>query len=266
MSRLAQLSQVGASAILTLNLAFIQSQSAQAAEFSFTIDSSGYGSLSFEVSPLSGRGTEQISLSQLKNYAVGKSATLPSFSSDFSSNASNPAYNPRVGINDFYIPVFFTADSNTSINPIFTFNSGELVGIEADLGTSGNFSYSGGEFGIPGFNTGYTFTMSGNFSLLLDKSNYQLNLNAQSVSQSFEYVTIVDENGYPTGDYDIIRGEPMTSDRSYTSQEGLIAFVTLDPIPTAVPEPLTMLGVGTALGFGSFFKRELKRKQKSESS
>lgn len=29
----------------------------------------------------------------------------------------------------------------------------------------------------------------------------------------------------------------------------------------AVPEPLTMLGAGTALGFGTFFKRKLAKKQ-----
>lgn len=33
---------------------------------------------------------------------------------------------------------------------------------------------------------------------------------------------------------------------------------------TAVPEPLTLLGTGTALGFGTFFKRELSKKQKKE--
>lgn len=32
----------------------------------------------------------------------------------------------------------------------------------------------------------------------------------------------------------------------------------------AVPEPLTLLGAGTALGFGTFFKRELSKKQKKE--
>lgn len=32
----------------------------------------------------------------------------------------------------------------------------------------------------------------------------------------------------------------------------------------AVPEPLTMLGVGTAIGFGGFFKRELAKKQKKD--
>lgn len=32
----------------------------------------------------------------------------------------------------------------------------------------------------------------------------------------------------------------------------------------SVPEPLTMLGVGTALGFGGFFKRQISKKQKKD--
>jgi len=32
----------------------------------------------------------------------------------------------------------------------------------------------------------------------------------------------------------------------------------------AVPEPLTVLGAGTAIGFGSFFKRQLSKKQRKK--
>ncbi|MEQ8963705.1 MAG: PEP-CTERM sorting domain-containing protein, partial [Coleofasciculus sp. C2-GNP5-27] len=40
--------------------------------------------------------------------------------------------------------------------------------------------------------------------------------------------------------------------------------VLLNPVsdPTAVPEPLTLLGSATALGFGALFKREYSRRQK----
>lgn len=36
----------------------------------------------------------------------------------------------------------------------------------------------------------------------------------------------------------------------------------LDRLPASIPEPLTLLGVSTAIGFGSFFKRQLAKKQK----
>ena len=35
---------------------------------------------------------------------------------------------------------------------------------------------------------------------------------------------------------------------------------------TAVPEPLTLLGAGTAVGFGAFFKQELNKKKKQKDS
>lgn len=34
----------------------------------------------------------------------------------------------------------------------------------------------------------------------------------------------------------------------------------------AVPEPLTILGVGTALSFGALFKRELAKKQRNKAT
>ncbi len=34
--------------------------------------------------------------------------------------------------------------------------------------------------------------------------------------------------------------------------------------PTAVPEPLTMLGAGAAIGFGGFFKRKLAKSSNKE--
>ena len=36
-------------------------------------------------------------------------------------------------------------------------------------------------------------------------------------------------------------------------------------VPAAVPEPLTILGAGTALGFGTFFKRKVAKKAKKSS-
>lgn len=41
----------------------------------------------------------------------------------------------------------------------------------------------------------------------------------------------------------------------------IFAFKGVGGDPIAIPEPLTMLGAGTALGFGSFFKKKLARKQ-----
>ncbi|MBW4684938.1 MAG: PEP-CTERM sorting domain-containing protein [Komarekiella atlantica HA4396-MV6] len=42
------------------------------------------------------------------------------------------------------------------------------------------------------------------------------------------------------------------------------AFASGSLTAQAVPEPLTILGVSTAIGFGSYFKRELSKKQKRE--
>jgi hypothetical protein len=41
---------------------------------------------------------------------------------------------------------------------------------------------------------------------------------------------------------------------------GLVEGGQLGFLATPVPEPLTLLGAGTAIGFGAFFKQELGKK------
>lgn len=54
--------------------------------------------------------------------------------------------------------------------------------------------------------------------------------------------------------------QDSTNDRRNISTEQVI---DLEPVPESVPEPLTMLGAATALGYGVLFKRESFKKKKS---
>lgn len=55
-------------------------------------------------------------------------------------------------------------------------------------------------------------------------------------------------------------GFATIGDPGNVSGEGFGGTITSQP----VPEPLTILGVGTAVGFGTFFKRELAKKKKGK--
>ena len=47
------------------------------------------------------------------------------------------------------------------------------------------------------------------------------------------------------------------------TDSGAISFTTNDPIER-IPEPLTIIGTGTAIGFGTFFKRQIGKKQQKD--
>jgi hypothetical protein len=70
-------------------------------------------------------------------------------------------------------------------------------------------------------------------------------------------------------DGNLIEFRENTTTDSYSNsyrpyESGRIYFETIAPVSQAVPEPLTILGVGTACGIGTFFKRELKRQKKDQ--
>ncbi|MDJ0508638.1 MAG: THxN family PEP-CTERM protein [Crocosphaera sp.] len=54
--------------------------------------------------------------------------------------------------------------------------------------------------------------------------------------------------------------EDGTVVQEFLTLEGQANMATLQGKLTAVPEPLTMLGAGAAIGFGGFFKRKLSKK------
>lgn len=244
MSKLAQLCKISVCTVLALNLALIQSESAQAAEFSFSFEipnppydiyniSPGGGTLSFESSPLTGVGAESIKLSELNNYAGSQTQ----FDFGFST------YSPFLG-NGQTLPDNFQISLNDAT---FKFQSGGLIGIVAEGSTNNVPSPAN-----------------------IDATVYLSLFNA-SYSTSYDYTeTIVETVDVPVFDDqgNIIGYQPeyqqiqnQYAGISYVS--GDIGFTTIERIE-AVPEPLTMLGIGTACGFGSFFKRELNKKKKGK--
>ncbi|MDJ0659554.1 MAG: PEP-CTERM sorting domain-containing protein [Crocosphaera sp.] len=62
----------------------------------------------------------------------------------------------------------------------------------------------------------------------------------------------------------ILFGSPSSQTlRQSTTEKSAFFVSTPAPEPAAVPEPLTILGSATAIGFGTFFKRKLNRKKAS---
>ncbi|GBF81064.1 PEP-CTERM sorting domain-containing protein [Aphanothece sacrum] len=75
--------------------------------------------------------------------------------------------------------------------------------------------------------------------------------------------TGVDENGIVALHSGFIPGGPILSDPRFANANFLAPGYQVARIQVElVPEPLTILGSAIALGFGSFFKRKLSKKQK----
>nr|ADN17810.1 hypothetical protein Cyan7822_5959 [Gloeothece verrucosa PCC 7822] len=129
-------------------------------------------------------------------------------------------------------PTAIISGSKTPIS--FNFNQGELSGIflESELIYNEVF-YPGGSTGV---------TINGIHSLFLLGGSYE------------QYFT----GTVSVGGFDVNTGEFFEYTDTYTNDllsSGSIIFKTVEPIP----EPLTFLGTGAALCFGTFFKGKLSK-------
>lgn len=222
---------------VALSLVAAQIEPAQAARFTFslgnTYNSISSGELFFEQSTLRGIGTETITLSELKQTDP---ATGFSFFNLLFLGGGN---NSRA----FIQPASFIFGSPS--NPLFTFSSGQLVGIEyAFPGQPFRFGFNPPPIlCTPGQNCGSNGNGSIALSLLGDR--YQ-------VLQSLTGVTtILTESGA------LVLGPTFVTNNQAIAG-GTINFTTIEPVApvAAVPEPSTLLGTGVTIAIAALLKKQ----------
>ena len=193
--------------------------------------------------------------------------------------------------NFFFVPVAPSENANLDNDPIFD--------IETD--TNGNRIVGGGQpvsFNIFADITGFTAQGADEIALTWTTSidptelsfvsataNTRVSLTGQAnqLVQTMSYLTVADGLGLRPHDGVNDFGITLTGVDLYNGgvQVGSIAVTAFDApsvnnlnLPgnefnqvvevQSVPEPLTLLGAGTAMGFGAFFKRKLKASKSSK--
>jgi len=215
------------------------------AEFEFVFEDEyfGGGFLSFDVandnlnaiqSLLAGLGTKKISLEELK----GATNHV-----EFNFNYDGLWYYPYKEIDFGGGNGSWTSNSLIG-DPIFTFNSGELVGLELDLPTNITSYDYGGSSGHQEYSGEYTAYNN----LFINGEQFSQEINVDDYWCSTVY--------YPP--------YPVTTEcygpESFYSYDytGDINFTTIDPLelpPQSVPEPSTLAGL-SLLGLGLLVKKK----------
>jgi hypothetical protein len=263
-----------------VSLSAIEVESAQAASFSFNFGGSDEGTLKFTDSFLTGIGRESARLDELENVE---------FNYQFSNfNSGSYPYPPLIY---YSYPAYAPADSSISFN----FNEGNLVGIDLSARTSVERSFYGGSRGgsiqgeavlitkgdrffdffegseqAGGFDTCTSdeFRNVCTFSSFEANSSSTVEANGILLEQSGYNEIISDITEYQTGrNFRETERTPFSSSKfvAFADFPGQITFTTLEAIPRdseAVPEPGTMLGVGTTAIVGGFLKRRQPKKTK----
>lgn len=133
----------------------------------------------------------------------------------------------------FIVPVDVIFANNEAT---FSFNDGELTGIFSESSAFFEGSSSGGSAGV-------TIDVTYNFELQGD--TYQQFVTGTQSFSGFDA---------QTGEF----FDEIITFNNELEASGKIFFTTIEPV-AAIPEPVTVLGTATALGFGTFFKRKLHR-------
>lgn len=236
---------------LALNLSILGVKSSQAAEFAINFDQ-GSGSLSFVESPLKGMGQETISLGDLYNYCTNFTCQeSPQFELNYQiSFVPNFTYPPEPET-----IVFPGVLPQSPDNITFEFNSGDLVGIYfgADLGDYGSQRQ---------FEDGTQVYYVGFAGINFEGNQYRTSGLVFTEPYRLINIPIFDESGNIIGYRQELREIPELAESVSLDTSGTIEFETLEPIE-AIPEPLTLLGTISAMGFAGVFKRQLKVRQEA---
>lgn len=198
------------------------------------------GSLSFELgsdnlnaiqSLLAGVGTKKVSLEELKS-----ATSNVDFDFDFGGLASFEGL--RYG---YFVGDGYWSSGDVIGDPVFTFDSGELIGLELDLPTnisSESQYYAGGDYDVSEEFTEYN-------DLFINGDRFSQRVDVYYESVAYEVVP-----PYRTYYYeDIIDSDTVSGD---------INFTTYDPLelpPQSVPEPSTLAGL-SLLGLGLLLKQK----------
>lgn len=173
-------------------------------------------------------------------------------------------------------------NNNTPVNANFPWASGQVVPftVQYEAANGGKVTYTlGGQIisasnlteasRFPnGLNTLYLRTRS-----VTDSTATLQNLLITGMPPAYSGILSSSGNGSGNGDVDYLQITGLSGD--FTLQgEAILSWTGVRPTQSqlafqvkggyAIPEPLTMLGVGTALGFGTFFKQQLAKNQKKD--
>lgn len=217
-----------------IGLALVNIEPVRAASFEFDLEDefknffSGEGVLTFDDSPLTGRGIETAELSELENPTFSFFSLIPS---------------PEFSVGGLGGVLSFSNISDPTIEATFEFNNGELSGIffeppsvnvrervsperPVQGQTTTELDYTVDTFFI---GNKYQQSISGTRTFLFDDGNIIEDINPRNrlyVDEQIIFTTI----------------EPVTP--------------TLEPPTTAVPEPSVIFGIGLAMGCGICLKHK----------
>lgn len=181
-----------------------------------------------------------------KATSLEKQAHYQFYFDDESLGGGGAVYLTYTDIEEPYLEIF--TFFVTSLNPPFKFSDPETIEITGDI--LFDINESGLLVGVYGNgNEGYNFGDDKychlNNSCIFGNGSYSLLLNGDQYTISHT----INSREY-TGLGDLI-GE---STYTYLEHQGTIIFDQIQPI-VVIPEPLTILGAITAIGFGTLFKK-----------
>ncbi|WP_013324616.1 PEP-CTERM sorting domain-containing protein [Gloeothece verrucosa] len=212
--------------IIPINMIALQPVQAASFKFNFVsyedpLFSYGSGELSFDDSSLQGFGKETVNITELKNVNFNYFLTSKGYLGDV-----------------LYYGRWITSDLDLAYNSDIDleFNNGELSGLF--------------------FNEYQNYTRGGYGGSII----YEINIDYKLAFEGKTFLESYSGTEYSAGyDYNNDEFFEYTNDISATGAYGTITFETIVPVEP-VPEPLTILGTGTAIGFSLLFK---KMKQKN---
>lgn len=193
-----------------------------------------------------------MALAKLINQAIGSSVLLLGFTISVQS-AQALSFNSASNTYKGHVYSLTTYDSWTGAQSQAVAKGGNLVTINDAAEESWLISTFGNNLFWIGFNDVAT---EGTFEWVSrEPVTYTNWIPGQPSNTTYQ------ANNYQGEDYTVMNwdGQPQWNDFSNTNSN----YPPFQGIVETVPEPLTMLGAGTALGFGSFFKRKLAKDKKS---
>jgi hypothetical protein len=143
----------------------------------------------------------------------------------------------------------------------------EFLGLDAKMTEEGfyqGFEWDGGELSHlnTAYNTGFIFSNTTDIAKITFTTLKTLKKDGDpdffNVTGLFDVKEADDVNGGKKG-----KGTPYSSKKSEKAEGFEVVDIVPIPVAEPVPEPLTMLGAATALGYGIILKRKSSKMKKS---
>lgn len=201
--------------------------------------------------------------------AVCKPANATTFFFQGLSGSGSTIYDPNTNTNISLVGASISGSVSYDSNASISVNEGTAGYYNQSPAIEISFTVNSNQYQTLGSNNGYSYVYVRNFSdrYLLEVRGNNLD-NSQTAYSFFDFL---DTNG--DGLASITPTLPMLNFNNFenntfyyslrdNSLGNNLITVVVSNATVAVPEPLTILGVGTALGFGAAFKRKLAQSLK----